>query len=134
MSSTTPSDPGRPRLLIVDDEPSVLVGMQRYFQAVGFQVDCAGEREEAEALLGHVPYDCLIADLCLTQGHGPDGLDVISLARAASTRTRIVALTAVEGSATEEEALRLGADLYFRKPAPLSEVARAIGELLGVRR
>ena len=131
MNAAIASDPYKPRLLIVDDEPSVLVGMGRYFQAVGFLVDCATEREEAEALLGHVAYDCLIADLRLTQGHGPDGLEVIGLARTVSLRTRIVVLTAVEDSETEAEAIRLGANLYLRKPVPLSEVARAMNELLG---
>jgi DNA-binding response OmpR family regulator len=125
-----PSEPVCPRLLIVDDEPNVLVGLQRYFQTVGFQVDCASERREAEALLWLVPYDCLIADLCLTQGHGPDGLELIGLAREASPRTRIVVVTAVEGSEVEAEAVRLGADLYLRKPMLLSEVVRLVNELL----
>lgn len=126
-----PADGKRKRLLIVDDEQGVLVGMQRYFQSAGFLVDCAREREEAEALLDHVQYDCLIADLCLTEGHGPDGLDVIGLARTTSPRARIVVLTAVEGSATETAARRLGADLFFRKPTPLADLARAVNSLLG---
>jgi len=47
VTGTAPPDPSKPGLPIVADEPSVLVGMQRYFQAAGFQVDCALEREEA---------------------------------------------------------------------------------------
>ena len=41
-----------PRLLIVDDEPSILTAMASYFRSQGYEVDSAGEREEAEA--GHV--------------------------------------------------------------------------------
>ncbi len=119
------------RLLIVDDEPSILTGMQRFFVAAGYRVDCAVEREEAEALLDHVAYDCLIADLCLTTGHGPDGLALIGHARAISPRTRIVVLTAVQEGATETEARRLGTDAFLRKPAALGDVARVVGELVG---
>jgi hypothetical protein len=43
-----------PRLLVVDDEDSILVGLRRFFDACGFHTDCASEREEAAALL-----DCL---------------------------------------------------------------------------
>ena len=130
MIEISPSEPTRPRLLIVEDEPNVLVGMQRYFQDVGFLVDCAREREEAETLLERVPYDCLIADLCLTRGRGPDGLGVVGLARATSPRTRIVVLTAFEGAEAEAEALRLGADLYLHKPMLLAEVVRMVNGLL----
>jgi two-component system OmpR family response regulator len=119
------------RLLVVDDEEGILSGMQRYFQSSGYQVDCAREKEEAEALLAHIPYDCLIADLCLTTGHGPDGLAVIGHAREASPATRIVVLTAAESSDTEEEACRLGADVFLRKPTPLAEVGRVVAGLVG---
>ena len=80
MTTPVPPQGHRKKLLIVDDEQSVLIGMQCFFVANGFDVDCAQEREEAEALLDHTRYDCLIADLFLTQGHGPDGLDLIGLA------------------------------------------------------
>lgn len=118
------------RLLIVDDEESILGGMQRYFQARGYEVDCAREAEEAEALLDHTSYDCLVADLCLTTGHGPDGLGLVGHARALSPRIRILVLTAIEGTPTQAEAFRLGADAYLRKPTALAEVACVIGHLL----
>jgi DNA-binding response OmpR family regulator len=119
------------KLLVVDDEESILVGIQRYFQSDGYDVDCAREKEEAEALISHVAYDCLIADLCLTTGHGPDGLGVIGYAREASPTTRIVVLSAAESSDTEDEALRLGADVFLRKPTPLAEVGRVVAGLVG---
>jgi two-component system response regulator RegA len=118
------------RLLIVDDEPSILVGMRRFFLGLGYTVDCAEEKEEAEALLAHVCYDGVIADLCLTTGFGPDGLSLIGHAREASPQTRVIVLTAVEGEATEAVALRLGADAFLRKPTALDEVARVLGGLL----
>jgi two-component system OmpR family response regulator len=135
QGDSRPQVPGVPsgtkHILLVDDVDAILAPMSRYFRNLGYDVDCAREREEAEALLSHVRYDCLIADLCLTTGHGPDGLAVIGHAHEASPVTRIVVLTAAESSDTEGEALRLGADVFLRKPTPLTEVARAVAGLVG---
>ena len=118
------------RLLIVDDEPNVLAGMQSYLQPLGFRVDCARMKDEAEALLERTSYDCLIADLCLTPGRDPEGFEVIRFARAVSPRTRIVVLTALEGQDTAAESLRQGADLCLHKPQRLSEIVRIVNELV----
>jgi DNA-binding NtrC family response regulator len=119
------------KLLIVDDEEAALVGMRRYFEANHYSVDCAREREEAEALLAHRQYDCVIADLCLTPAYGPDGLDLVAQARALCPHTRIVVLTALSSSDTVVEAERVGAAVFLRKPQPLAEIARIVEKLLG---
>lgn len=121
------------RLLLVDDEENVLVGMQCYFASSGFDVDCAAEREEAEALLRNVHYDAVIVDLGLTPGHGPDGLNLIAAAREHCPPARIVALTAVGAAETRDEALRLGADLFLQKPQALDNLLRCLNDLLGPR-
>ena len=119
------------RLLVVDDEENTLVGMRRYFRAAGFDVDCANEREEAVALARHVGYDCAIVDLCITPGHGPDGLDVISSVREHCPSARIVVLTAIGASDTQQEALRLGADEILQKPQPLHRVLESLRGVMG---
>ena len=40
------------RLLIADDETSILFAMKEYFEALGYAVDCAADEERALALLG----------------------------------------------------------------------------------
>ena len=57
------------RLLIVDDEDAILFAMTEYFSARLFAVDCARDREEAEALLAVRAYAVIITDLRL----GEDG-------------------------------------------------------------
>ncbi len=118
------------RMLVVDDEHSILVGMKRFFQSRGFEVDCAAEREEAEALLSDGHYDCVIADLCLTRARGADGLEVVSFVRNIDPRTRVIVLTAHGSPESEEEARRLGAAAFLRKPMPLDSLASVVGELL----
>ncbi len=115
------------RLLLVDDERNVLVGMRRYFLAAGFAVDCASEREEAEAMLTTAaPYDGVVVDLGLSAGQGPDGLRLIGHARERCRDARIVVLTAFGSPEVRAEALRLGADAFFQKPHPLSELRVAL--------
>ncbi len=114
----------------MDDEQSILVGMKRYFRSRGYQVDCASEREEAEALLTHVSYACVIADLCLTEGHGAEGLEIVAYAGARQPRTPIVVLTAYGSPATEAEAGRLGAAVFLSKPQPMERLAEIVGGLV----
>jgi DNA-binding response OmpR family regulator len=117
---------GVTKLLLVDDEKNVLVGLDRYFRVAGFQVDCAREREEAEAMLADGGYDAVLVDLSLTTGHGPDGLGVVQVARDCCPRARIVVLTALGSLAVQQEAYRLGADAFLQKPRPLEEIRGAL--------
>lgn len=116
----------------MDDERNVLLGMRRYFRAAGFEVDCAAEREEAEALLAETtPYDAVVVDLRITAGHGPDGLRLIGCAREWCPAAGIVVLTAFGSAEIQAEALRLGADAFFQKPQPLAEIRGTLETLLG---
>lgn len=119
------------RILVVDDEPPILAAMGTYFRREGYQVDCAGEREEAEALLVTREYACVIVDLRLTAAHGADGLEVVSFARDRCPWSRIIVLTAHGSAATEVEARRLGADVFLHKPKPLPDLAQIVSGLLG---
>ncbi|HET8645436.1 MAG TPA: response regulator [Vicinamibacteria bacterium] len=120
-----------PRLLVVDDEDSILVGLRRFFQANGYSTDCAREREEAGALLDCLHYDCVIVDLCLTPDRGADGLDLIAELRARRPSVPIVALTAYGSDSTEAEARRVGASAFLRKPQALPALRRVVDELMG---
>src|SRR5258708_12363926 len=48
------------RVLLVDDEPSILFAAQRYLTANGFEVQCAQELEEAQALLSNDAFDIVV--------------------------------------------------------------------------
>ena len=115
------------KLLLVDDEENVLIGMGRYFRALGYSVDCARGPEEADALLFLRSYSAAIVDLCLSARQGAEGLDLIDRLRRRCPATRILVLTAFGSAETEAEARRLGADLFLQKPRPLQELH---GELL----
>lgn len=118
-------------LLLIDDDDDILLGMEGYFRGRGYTVDHAREREEAEALLGHVAYSCAIVDIHLTSMGTPDGLEVIRTARKACPSTRLVVLSANASAAIHAAALAFGADAYLQKPLPLPELESVISGLLG---
>ena len=105
--------------------------MREYFATMGYEVDCARETQEAEALLAENRYDLAILDLRLSGTSGAEGLDVIESVRALSPQTRIILLTAYGSREIEAEARRRGADAFLHKPKPLAEVAKIASGLMG---
>lgn len=105
--------------------------MREYFATKGFEVDCARETQEAEALLALHDYALAILDLRLSGTHGAEGLEVIASVRAHSPDTRIILLTAYGSREIEAEARLRGADAFLQKPRPLAEVAQIASGLMG---
>jgi two-component system response regulator PilR (NtrC family) len=125
-----PSDPSRPRLLVVDDEAAILHATRAYLSGLGYHVDTAREREEAEALLATTPYALLITDMRLTGMHGREGLELLNYAREHSSATRAIVVTAYGSPELAEASRQLGADAYLEKPVALADVARTVAALL----
>ena len=117
-------------LLVVDDEEAICFSMSDYFSQQGFKVDTAREMEEAEGLIKVTDYEVVIQDLRLGLERHPDGLDIIKLVHKRNPRTRIVVLTSYGSAEVEEEARRAGADVFLRKPKPLSQVAQVVQGLI----
>ena len=118
-------------ILIVDDEAAIRLALREYLAHRGFAVTCAGEVEEAEALLSTHRYSVAIVDLQLSGSCGQTGLSVLSGIREKSPDTRTVLLSAHISPEAERAASSLGVDAVLHKPTPLSEVAAIVGELIG---
>lgn len=121
-----------PRLLVVDDEPTVLAAVAEYLTAYGLAVDTATEREEAEAMVLAYAYDLVVTDMRLTGAHGREGLELLRFVREHRPDARVVLLTAHGSRELEEEARRSGADQFLGKPLPLSELAAEVFRQLGL--
>jgi two-component system alkaline phosphatase synthesis response regulator PhoP len=120
------------RLLLIDDEESLLIPMARYFERLGWSVTTAREREEAEALLEHRAFDVIVLDLALS-GYGLEGLDLLREVRRGGSRSAVLVLSGVVNRDITEEALRRGADAVFAKPQSLGDIAQAAADLLAGR-
>jgi DNA-binding response OmpR family regulator len=119
------------KILIVDDLKEILLTMGRYFSIHGFDVDCASEREEAEALIGANQYAAVITDLHLTPVKSNEGLEIVRALRHESPQTKIIMLTAYGTGEVEKEAGRQGIAAFLRKPVSLPVLLQAVEESLG---
>jgi len=117
------------RILIIEDEPALASLMKGLLASQGYRVDCASEREEAEALLGHYPYALVITDLALSP-LGLSGVDILDSLADQAQRPKVIVYS---GHAGPELASHLGShlvDVFLRKPQPLKEIARIAACLL----
>jgi len=117
-------------LLIVEDQPSICLGLSEFFRTRGFQVDCAPEVGQAAALLETRQYGVVIADLSLEGHQNTDGLVLAAWLRRDRPETRVVILTAYGTPETVQAAERLGVDAFLHKPASLPDLARVVDRLL----
>jgi DNA-binding response OmpR family regulator len=114
------------RVLVVDDEPKISEMVRDYLEAVGFEVDSAGDGKTALSKLEPFAPDLLVLDVMMP---GLDGLDVIRKIRTESN-IPVILLTA---RATEQDkliGLELGADDYITKPFSMKELAARIRAVL----
>ncbi len=117
-------------VLIVDDEPSLIVALQFLLEENGFETRVAFSGEEAlESIAAHRP-DLVLLDIMLP---AVDGFEVCRRIREnPETRDiRIVLLSALGGQAHITRGMDLGADAYITKPFSNAELLSRIRELLG---
>jgi len=118
------------RLLLIDDDDSILFALKRYFEHSGYSVECAKELEEAEALAVCSAYDLVIVDLSLSPEGMNEGLEIVRFVRRNCPTARLIVLTASPAAAIEHEAIRRGAHAFLRKPQPLAAIARTANQLM----
>jgi DNA-binding response OmpR family regulator len=132
MIQAVPNSAGnrRERILIVDDEPLIVLSMRKYFERLGYSVDAAHELEAAQALLASLQYDLVIADLRLTGMGGAEGLQIVSDVHELSAETRVILLSAFGTPEIERESYNRGADAFLHKPKAMMEIASVAMNLL----
>jgi two-component system KDP operon response regulator KdpE len=106
------SDPPRPRVLVVDDEPQIVRALKVVLREAGFETVPAETGSEALDLAAVRPPDAAIIDLVLPD---IDGIEVTRQLREWSEMP-ILVLSAVGEEAQKVRALEAGADDYVTKP------------------
>jgi two-component system alkaline phosphatase synthesis response regulator PhoP len=110
------------RILIVEDEPDIALGLQQDLKLDGYDVEVAGDGVTAIARATSEPFDLVILDVMLP---GKDGFQVCRELRHARVQVPIILLTARSHEAEKVLGLELGADDYITKPfSPLELRAR----------
>ncbi len=115
------------RILIVDDERSLLEQLQQILSRERYIVETAADGESALDKLFESSFDLIILDIMMPK---IDGLTVLENVRRAGINTPVLMLTARGDIEDRIKGLDLGADDYMPKPFSLDEVLARIRALL----
>ncbi|TML06252.1 MAG: response regulator transcription factor [Actinobacteria bacterium] len=115
------------RILVVDDEPSIVDAVATALRYEGYDVEEAASGRAALAAVARVEPDLIVLDWML-----PDleGIEVGRRLRAKGVKSAVLFLTAKDATENKVEALRAGGDDYVTKPFSLAEVVARVQAIL----
>src|SRR5438270_4287847 len=117
----------KPHILVVDDEPSVLLTYKMILEQEGYQVTAAPNSREACKAMASVTFDLLLCDFSLEQQH--TGFEVIAAARKLGPKTPCVLLTGYANMETAQQAKSQGIHVLF-KPIEIEEFIQTTSSLV----
>jgi FixJ family two-component response regulator len=106
--------PIRPKTIaIVDDDPSMLKGIERLLGAYGFATKAFASAEAFLSPDATVEFDCLLLDIHLG---GMSGIELRRRLAASGSTTPVIFMTAFDDDATRTQAQKAGCVAYLHKP------------------
>jgi len=118
---------GKPGILVVDDEPSVLLTYGAILKKHGYAAKTAITSTEAIELLDKFEFDLLLCDYSLERRH--TGFEVIDYARGRRPGQKALLLTGYASLETADQATAMGVPILY-KPIDLQELFKTITESL----
>lgn len=117
------------KVLVVDDEPSILIPIKFLMEQNGYSVKVATSGKEAMAIIERFQPDLILLDIMLPQ---MDGLEICQLTREKPEcqDIKIVFLSALGSEVDVAKGIALGADAYITKPFSNAEVIETVSRLL----
>jgi DNA-binding response OmpR family regulator len=115
------------RILIVEDEPDIALGLQLDLRDEGHNVEVCSDGEEASRRAREPGWDLILLDVMLPL---KDGFEVCRDLRRAKIRTPVLMLTAKAQEAEKVMGLDMGADDYVTKPFSPRELRARVRALL----
>ena len=110
------------RILVVEDEPAIALGLRNDLTLEGYAVEVAADGDMASVRARESPFDLILLDITLPK---KDGFTVCRELRRAGVKTPIILLTARAQDSDKVLGFELGADDYVTKPfSPLELCAR----------
>ena len=107
------------RLLVVDDEPSMLDMLTLLFADEGYAVETARSTEEARRVLAHGGLDLVLCDIMMPDGNG---LDLLREIKTSNPDAPVIMMTAYTSTKSAIDAMKLGAYDYISKPFDVDEL------------
>lgn len=113
------ADRGRVRVLVIDDDASLLHSFIALLEAEEYEVVGAASAEDAEFHLGQGAFDAVLCDLCLP---GMSGMDLLRRVHGALPDVPIILVTGYGTTELARQALREGASDFIVKPLKSGEL------------
>lgn len=119
------------KILVVDDEPNVLMTVEAILQQEGYEVETSSGGAAAVETIRRHHYDLVLTDLKMPE---VDGLAVLAEVRKVSPETVTVMMTGYGSVSSALEAVQLGAYEYLMKPMEVPELKLAVRRSLERKR
>lgn len=121
------------RILIIDDDESILNVLKRFLTSKGYIVDSAGNGRQGLRLLEAEPPDLVITDIMMPE---TDGLEVVMAIRDNHPGTPVIAISGGMRTVPMDflpMVKKFGARKVFYKPVDMDELLEAVEEMLSER-
>ena len=118
------------RILLVEDEPNIVISLTFLLERAGFEVDSESQGDVALNAALENPPDVMVLDVMLP---GMDGFEILRRLRGdpRSESLPVLMLTAKGQREDRENAMACGADLFISKPFANADVIAAVNKLAG---
>ncbi len=117
------------KILIVDDEPNIVLSLEFLMKQAGYSVRTAGDGQAALDSLGVECPDLVLLDVMMPHKNGFEVCEAIRQ-NPEWNRVKVVMLTAKGRDVDKEKGLAMGADEYISKPFATREVVDKVRALL----
>jgi DNA-binding response OmpR family regulator len=116
------------KILLVDDEPNILLSLEFMMSKAGYQVYIARNGNEAFYLLEENSPDLIVLDIMMPD---VDGYEICTYIRGSErhAQARVIFLSAKSRKEDIDKGYQLGADLYMTKPFSTKKLMKAIEQL-----
>ncbi len=120
------------KILVIDDEPSVRLGLCTVLKGFGHTADAAGNAGDGISLFRSEQHDLVITDLVMADSKG--GMEVLAEVKGINPKSGVIVMTAHGNVKTAVQAMRLGAFDYITKPFDPEELQLAIEKFMDLTR
>ncbi|MFP4013583.1 MAG: response regulator [Chitinispirillaceae bacterium] len=110
------TDSGLKRLLVIDDDTSVLFALKKLFNSALVKVDTSESLEEAKECIDSNRYNLILTDLGFSEVVSDAGIEIAIYAKSKYPGVKIILWTGSENASLTEKARAADVDYVFRKP------------------
>jgi len=121
----------QPKILLVEDDASIVGGLKKELQVEGYEVAVAERGDKGLAQAKEQPFDVVITDLKMP---GLSGLELVEQLHASKPKLPIILMTAFGTTETAIEATKLGAYDYLLKPFDMVELLDLVAKSVACNR